>query len=80
MIIEADEVEVYVLDSVLVKQVLGLDELAEIQVVQHAGLGQSEELSVVQGRLVTIDALHAHAMEELVSMVAHVQAFLVGRS
>ena len=69
MIAEGNKVEMEIFDSVFVKNALALDKLAEVQVVEESCLRQCEELTIVEGALVSIDAHH--------SRLAHVQRFFV---
>jgi hypothetical protein len=73
VVVEGHEVEMQILDAVLLKDALALDELGKVEVVEEACFGQREELSVVvEGALVALDADHAG--------LTHVEALLVGRA
>ena len=76
VVVERHEVEVQVLDSVLVQDVLGPDQLAQVQIIKQACLGQGEKLSIVQSAVVSVDAHQAHI--QIASAVADVQSLLIG--
>ena len=70
MIAEGNKVEMEIFNSIFIEYALALDKLAEVQVVEKACLSEGEELPVIKGALVSLDAHHAR--------LAHVQRLLVG--